>query len=109
MCLKVEAGLLESPDVALFADTGWDAHVYETVSALEGLLITDKAGVQANGLFLPIPAFVRTSNGVGMGRRQCTNQYKLHPIEQAIRRRQDFKAGNKSERNNSSSMLRYQP
>ena len=71
----------------------------ETVSALEGLisfpvetcscwgrsLKEDKAGVQAPAFssFLSL-LLEQKKQGVGMGRRQCTNQYKLHPIEQAI-------------------------
>lgn len=35
--------------------------------------------------FAPIPAFTMSKDGKGMLRRQCTNEYKVYPVTQAIR------------------------
>lgn len=88
------------PDVAYFADTGWEPrHVYETVEAVKRLspfpvetvsngrnLARDVYdGKAANGnRFIPIPVFTLAG---GMTPRQCSNQYKIDPIIQKIRER----------------------
>ena len=90
----------DQPDVAYFADTGWEpSNVYQTVEAVRGrvpwpvetvsngrsLKEDVYNGVAANGNdFTPIPLF--TSSG-GMNTRQCTNQYKIAPIQKAVRER----------------------
>lgn len=79
------------PDAAIFADTGWEPKaVYEHLDRLEKALpfpvhrvsagnIRDAIIVSKNpsGRFAAVPWF--TSNG-GMGRRQCTREYKVEPI-----------------------------
>lgn len=88
------------PDIAYFADTGWEpTRVYQTVEAVRRLspfpvqtvsngrnLARDVYdGKAASGnRFIPIPVF--TGDG-GMTPRQCSNQYKIDPIIQEIRRR----------------------
>lgn len=86
------------PDCAIFADTQWEPqHVYDHLSWLETLLpfpvhrvtagsIRDAIIAKKNttgGRFASVPYF--TSNG-GMGRRQCTSEYKIVPIEKEQRR-----------------------
>lgn len=90
------AGELPPVDHAIFADTGWEPRpVYDH---LEGLKTEcEKAGiplhiVAAGNLrddalygtrrYISIPLFVRNPDGSkGMGRRQCTHEYKLRPIK----------------------------
>jgi hypothetical protein len=97
MALMAKHGEIETPDCAIFADTGWEPKaVYEYLDYLEKLLPFPVHKVKKgnlredtlNGLniygtrFSSIPFF--TSNG-GMGRRQCTNDYKIQPIRQKAR------------------------
>lgn len=88
------------PDVAIFADTGDEpAAVMDHLRFLRGdnvlpfpidvvtagrRLSDDLAGgVKAGpGRFAPIPFF---TSGGGMGRRQCTREFKIEPINKRIR------------------------
>lgn len=93
-------GRLPKPDVAIFADTGWEpAAVYEQVERLADL--AESNGIEfirvSNGnlrhdsispehRYASIPYFVRNPDGSdGMGRRQCTSEYKINPITRKIR------------------------
>ena len=76
------AGRLEAFDRVVFADTGDEpAAVYEHLERLRQLTPIDtvSAGRLADTVdstYLPIPLY----RDGGMGRRQCTYQYKLRPI-----------------------------
>ena len=100
--MAAEGELPQVPDVAFFADTGWEpSHVYSTVEALRkeapfpvitvgdrSLKEDTRAGCNSSGTkgFLMIPAFARGPSGkVSLGKRQCTAQYKIRPIERGIR------------------------
>lgn len=93
-------GVLPKPDVAIFADTGWEpAAVYrqadriaeacaaagiEFIRVSNGNLRTDTT--DPDHRYASIPYFVRNPDGSdGMGRRQCTSEYKLSPITRKIR------------------------
>lgn len=97
--LAVE-GALPKPDVAIFADTGWEpaavyAHLDRLTVTLEaagisvvrvnqGNLRTD--AVDPDHRYASIPYYVRNPNGSdGMARRQCTSEYKLAPIRRHLR------------------------
>lgn len=100
--LMMAAGELEAPDVAIFADTGWEpAAVYRHLDWLETVLpfpvLRVSVGNIRNGIvarrnttggrFAAIPWFTVNPDGShGMGRRQCTSEYKLKPIMHEIRR-----------------------
>ena len=86
------------PDAAIFADTRWEpAAVYEHLDWLETRLpfpvhrvsagnIREDAVRSKNtngGRFASMPFFL--SDG-GMGRRQCTKEYKIEPIIREIRK-----------------------
>ncbi len=88
-------GTLPGLQGAIFADTGWEpARVYKHLDRLEeklkeagiplyrvakGNLRTDS--VDPAHRFASVPYFVRNPDGSdGMGRRQCTSEYKLSPI-----------------------------
>ena len=89
------------PDVAVFADTGWEPpSVYEHLEWLKQELpfpvITVSAGnIRDNVLngkqpdgkpYLGIPAHLVKPDGTrGLARRQCTDDYKIRPIQSWIR------------------------
>ncbi len=90
------------PDVAVFADTGWEPHyVYAHLDWLESQLNYPLVRVSAGDLrsniklgrtvsghqFIDVPFFLVDENGKkGMLRRQCTNHYKIKPIYRSIRK-----------------------
>lgn len=93
-------GTLPGLDAAIFADTGWEPHaVYSHLGQLAAELAA--AGIplyrvsQGNlrhdsinpgHRFASVPYFVRNPDGSsGMGRRQCTSEYKLAPINRKVR------------------------
>jgi len=86
------------PDAAIFADTGFEPKdVYDWLDKLEqmvkpfpihrvenGNLRADAESGSANGhRMAAIPFFM--DDGRVMGRRQCTNEYKLVPIKRWVR------------------------
>lgn len=100
LALMVAEGRLDKLDGAIFADTGWEpAAVYEHLDRLETVLAD--AGVPLHRVsagnlrqdaidpthrYASIPYFVRNADGSeGMGRRQCTSEYKLTPIGRKVR------------------------
>ena len=90
--------IADKPDVVIFADTGWEPQVvYDHLSWLETILPFPVYRVASGNLrndilspahrFSPVPWFTRKPDGLsGMGRRQCTRQYKLEPIAKETRR-----------------------
>lgn len=81
------------PDAAIFADTGWEPKaVHDYLDWLEKQLpfpvyrVMYKEGLKSallgEGRVSAIPFF--TANG-GMGMRQCTNDYKIQPIQKKTR------------------------
>ncbi len=97
MACKHEIGPV--PDVAIFADTGWEPKaIYEHLKWIEtevarltngrvqiltvtaGNIRDDHiAGLNTTGQrFASMPLY--TEGGKGMGRRQCTSEYKIQPI-----------------------------
>lgn len=101
MALMASEGELgPMPDCAIFADTGWEPKaVYEHLDRLEKALpfpvyrvrdgdirkeaidgYSDRAGK-----FAPIPWHLRKPDGSkGIGRRECTQHYKLRPIRRKV-------------------------
>lgn len=98
MALMAAAGEIgPMPDCAIFADTGWEPKsVYDHLDKLAKALPFPVYIVQHGNLrsdllassnstgqrFAAVPWF--TENG-GMGRRQCTAEYKLLPIRRKLR------------------------
>lgn len=93
-------GTLPGLDAAIFADTGWEPKaVYQQVQRIaaeleraniafyqvsKGNLRHDS--VNPDHRFASVPYFVRNPDGSdGMGRRQCTSEYKLSPINRKVR------------------------
>lgn len=91
LALMAAEGQIAPPDCAIFADTQWEPdEVYRHLDRLETLLpfpvyrvtagdIRDTIGADS---FEPIPW--RTAEG-GLGRRECTNWYKLQPIRKKVK------------------------
>jgi hypothetical protein len=89
------------PDCAVFADTGWEPEgVYRHLGWLEGVLPFPVYRVSAGDLrqdqldrsnttghrFAAVPWFMLSpKNKAGMGRRQCTREYKLGPIHRKVK------------------------
>ena len=101
LALMASAGEIEPmPDCAIFADTGWEPRgVYEHLEALipqlafpvhrvsAGDLRTDimSRSNTTGGRFAAVPWHIRMKNGnSAIGRRQCTKEYKLRPIQRKI-------------------------
>ena len=103
---------LPRPDVAIFADTGWEPpQVYEHLEWLKAELsfevITVSAGnIRENLLdgrrpngrsYLGIPAHIRNPDGGdAISRRQCTDDYKIRPIQQWLRERLGLETGRRA-------------
>jgi len=93
-------GDLPMPDLAVFADPGWESKAtyrYATTFTLwaaerglriqtvsKGNIRADAADSQSRSASLPL--YTLMDGKAGMLRRQCTNEYKIQPVVQAIRR-----------------------
>lgn len=93
-------GTLPGLDGAIFADTGWEpAKVYAQVDRIQVALTAtgiplyrvSQGNLREDSInpahrFASVPYFVRNPDGSeGMGRRQCTSEYKLAPIGRKVR------------------------
>lgn len=102
MALMADEGYFGvKPDAAIFADTGWEPQkVLEHLDYLKSRLsypvyIVNKGNIKNDILqalspggsqFASAPFFTLDENGKkGMGRRQCTREYKITPIAKKIR------------------------
>lgn len=100
LALMAAAGEIDTPDCAIFADTGWEpAAVYSHLARLSDALPFPVHMVSAGNLrndivgstnstgqrVASVPWFMRMPNGgEAMGRRQCTAEYKLRPIQRKV-------------------------
>lgn len=93
-------GTLPGLDGAIFADTGWEpARVYRQLDRVAAELLkagiplyrVSKGNLREDSInpahrFASVPYYIRNPDGSdGMGRRQCTAEYKLVPIMRACR------------------------
>ncbi|MGH3860394.1 hypothetical protein [Actinokineospora sp.] len=94
-------GRIPRYDLAIFADTGWEpAAVYTHLDRIERevanpagipILRVSVGNIRDDALnpakrFASMPLHVRNPDGSkGMGRRQCTAEYKIRPIQEAVR------------------------
>jgi hypothetical protein len=102
MALMADQGAFgDKPDAAVFADTGWEPKpVIEHLNYLRTILsypvyIVKKGNIKDDILtalgpggnqFASAPFYTLNENGKkGMGRRQCTREYKITPIAKKIR------------------------
>lgn len=100
LALMTADGSLPRVDAAIFADTGWEPRrVYDHLDRLADVLRAagiplhrvSKGNLRHDSLdpqhrYASVPYFVRNPDGSeGMGRRQCTSEYKLAPIGRKVR------------------------
>ena len=105
MAMMAEHGEIDKPDYAIFADTGWEPqYVYDQlewikervsfpiIHASKGNIkndLIDFAVHKKRGRFAAIPFFAKKFKGTHveavMGRRQCTREYKIEPLEKKMR------------------------
>jgi hypothetical protein len=100
LALLAIEGVLPKPDAAIFADTGWEpTAVYkhlarpEVVMAAAGIPLhqVSVGNIRDDALnpehrFASMPLYIRNRDGGdGMGRRQCTSEYKVKPIKVKVR------------------------
>jgi hypothetical protein len=107
LALLAAEGEIAAPDFAVFADTQWEPPwVYEHLQWLMSpnvlpfpVYITTAGNIRESvrwrrttlgGRYASIPWHTVNEDGsYGMGRRQCSNEYKLEAINREIRRRID--------------------
>lgn len=100
LALMAAEGTLPGLQGAIFADTGWEpSRVYDHLTRLGEVLAeagiplhrVSKGNLRSDSLdpqhrYASVPYFVRNPDGSeGMGRRQCTSEYKLAPINRKVR------------------------
>lgn len=102
LLMAIEGTFGDKPDCAVFADTGWEPKAtYEWLDQLEKLVapfpihrvscgrnIRDEAviGTGGSNRFGALPTYVRMNDGIlALGRRQCTNEYKIRPLQKFCR------------------------
>ena len=105
MALMASGGAFNRvPDCAVFADTKWEPpSIYAHLEWLEGQLgfplhVVDngrslREGVKAltnhsgSPRYIDIPVYLKGRDGQddGIGRRQCTDSYKIRPIRRKVR------------------------
>jgi hypothetical protein len=114
LALMIAHGELEPVDAAIFADTQWEPRkVYEWLDWLEAEIqrcphpfpvyrvtegsLRENAKESKNttgGRFATVPWFIVNPDGSqGMGRRQCTAEYKLKPLRRKQRELLGLKKG----------------
>ena len=114
LALMADRGLynLPKPDLAIFADTGWEPpEVYEHLEWLKKQITYDVITVSAGNIrenilngtnpegqkFLDVPVFLINPDGsLGIAARQCTAHYKLRPIHQYLRQLLELKPGRRA-------------
>lgn len=99
LALMIARGDLPMVDAAVFADTGWEpAAVYTWLDWLKGQLpfsvhMVSAGNIRADTLakvtdpsrrVASVPWFTLGGGKVGMGRRQCTKEYKLRPLQRKV-------------------------
>lgn len=99
--LLVADGWLPKPDVAIFADTQWEPpEVYTHLDRLEADVLhplgiplhrVSRGNLRQDMMdpsqrYASVPYYIRGTDGSeGIGRRQCTSEYKLSPIRRRVR------------------------
>lgn len=103
---------LPKPDVAVFADTGWEPpSVYEHLDWLQEQLSFEVVRVKAGNIkdnilsgtspdghnYLGIPAYLINADGSNaVAARQCTSKYKIKPINRYLRQRLGIPPGRRA-------------
>jgi len=102
LLMAAHGEITPKPDYAIFADTGWEPRaVYdhlewlkreasrfgiEVLTVRKGNIKEDLLKAACKGTRVAtLPFYVKSENGVGVVRRQCTQEYKILPVRRAIR------------------------
>ena len=101
MALMASQGAFDAiPDCAIFADTHWEPPgLYTRLDWLaerlgfpvyvvdNGRSLREDVNTLTNHSFVDLPLYLkgRNGHGDGIGRRQCTEHYKIRPIQRKIR------------------------
>lgn len=112
MALMAAHGEIERPDYIIFSDTGWEPQkVYDWLEWLKAKLaefgmevvIARKGNIRVDlldaarggeGRFVSIPYFIKNPDGSqGMGRRQCTREYKVEVVQKKMRELLGYEKG----------------
>lgn len=103
MALLADQGMFgELPDLAIFADTGWEPQaVYEHLQWLKNRLSFPVVVVTAgdlrsdvlNSTYNVMPVYRKRESSTGMAQRHCTANYKIKPLERGIRRHLGLEKG----------------
>ena len=105
MALMAANGELPRPDCAIFADTQWEPQgVYDHLDWLEKQLPfkvfrVTKGNIRSSSVeqgFSEIPFFGLENGKKTIGRRQCTNDYKIQPIRKKLRKLLGLKKGERA-------------
>lgn len=100
LCYMAIDGVLPMPDAVIMADTGaemdcaWTTvyHILEELSRSVPFILVTAGKIDDDVLsgdrFASPPFFIRNENGESVpGRRQCTREYKISPINKYVRQR----------------------
>lgn len=96
LALMAARGEIEPPDCAIFADTGWEPKsIYNHLDWLETqmpwpLMRVQKGDLRDDimsvGRRAAVPWHMKNPDGSSaLGRRQCTKEYKIDPLQRAVR------------------------
>ena len=113
LALMIAKGEVDPVDAAIFADTGWEPpKIYAWLDWLETQLPFPLYRVSAGNIrasltgdqprYAALPFF--TENG-GMGRRQCTREYKIDPIGRKVRELLGLAKGERAKAHHHATML----
>lgn len=111
LAMMYEKGFLgKKPDCAIFADVGAEPKkVHEYLDWLtnqisypvyivkKGNIFSDFMEEKYRNGYVPFPIFTKDKNGkIGMGKRQCTSNYKIVPVYEKIREIIGLKTGERA-------------
>jgi hypothetical protein len=98
LALMAMHGLIEKPQYAIFADTGWESSLtiehlneleklldFPVIRANNGNLLSDLIrGLSSPSDYFTPPPFFNSNGSIGM--RHCTSDYKIIPIKRMVRK-----------------------
>lgn len=98
LALMAARNEIEPPKLAIFSDTGWEPDAvyrhldwlceqlpFEVLRVSAGNLRTTVWAAGNGAAFMRLPAFTKGPDGRGILRRQCTQEFKITPIQRKVR------------------------
>jgi len=115
LALMIEHGDIPMVDGAIFSDTGNEPkQVYEWLEYLKSrvsypIYVVRHGNLKEDSLkekFLKLPVFLKQNdNSISFGRRQCTREYKITPVQKKIRELLGLKKGQRAPKNTKVELL----